>query len=189
MKLKTYCIFFSFLKRNLLFYKLLFFFCKGPECTTPLMTTTGMAVSTSSEVTSLSPVEMTPSYRLPTSLLPVHYTVILRPDLYSKVPANFSTPGYVRILINCTEETNNITLHINKITYDNSTIKVFNTNGNPVTINMVTENKELQFLIVHVTSNLMAGNMYTFEMNFTAGLVDDLAGLYYSTFDRNGTTM
>lgn len=26
-------------------------------------------------------------------------------------------------------------------------------------------------------------------MNFTAGLVDDLAGLYYSTFDRNGTTM
>lgn len=162
-----------------------------PECTTPLMTTHGMTASTSasSEVTSSSPMEMTPSYRLPTSLLPVHYTVILRPDLYSKVAADFSTPGYVKISINCTEETNNITLHINKITYDNSTIKVFHADGNPVNINMVTENKQLQFLIVDVTPNLMAGNMYTFEMNFTAELVDDLAGLYYSTFDRNGTTM
>lgn len=169
----------------------LFFFRKGPECTTPLMTTHGMtaSTSTSSEVTSSSPVEMTPSYRLPTSLLPVHYTVILRPDLYSKVAADFSTPGYVKISINCTEETNNITLHINKITYDNSTIKVFHADGNPVNINMVTENKQLQFLIVDVTPNLMAGNMYTFEMNFTAELVNDLAGLYYSTFDRNGTTM
>ena len=150
------------------------------EMTSTQMTTPDMTTS---------PPTASPSYRLPTSLLPVHYTVRLRPDLYSKIPANFSTPGSVKILMNCTENTNNITLHINKITYDNSSVKVFDSDGKTLTVSMISENKELQFLIIHVTPGLMAGNMYTLEMSFTAALVDDLAGLYYSTFDRNGTTM
>ncbi|XP_048768229.2 aminopeptidase N-like [Ostrea edulis] len=164
-----------------------------PECTvttahTPDMTSTTTSLTTMPPEVTTSMPEMA-NYRLPTSLLPVHYTVILRPDFYSKNVSLFSTPGYVKIVINCTENTNNITLHINKIIFDNSTVKVNHVDGNPVSVSMVTENKDLHFLIVHTSSMLMAGNMYTFEMNFTAALVDDLAGLYYSTFDRNGTTM
>lgn len=166
---------------------------EGPECTvttahTPDMTSTTTSLTTMPPEVTTSMPEMA-NYRLPTSLLPVHYTVILRPDFYSKNVSLFSTPGYVKIVINCTENTNNITLHINKIIFDNSTVKVNHVDGNPVSVSMVTENKDLHFLIVHTSSMLMAGNMYTFEMNFTAALVDDLAGLYYSTFDRNGTTM
>ncbi|XP_022293298.2 aminopeptidase N-like [Crassostrea virginica] len=161
-----------------------------PDCPTSTMHTQEMTSTqmTTPDMTTSSPTA-SPSYRLPTSLLPVHYTVRLRPDLYSKIPANFSTPGSVKILMNCTENTNNITLHINKITYDNSTVKVFDSDGKTLTVSMISENKELQFLIIHVNPGLMAGNMYTLEMSFTAALVDDLAGLYYSTFDRNGTTM
>ncbi|XP_061193634.1 aminopeptidase N-like [Saccostrea echinata] len=172
-----------------------------PDCTVPTTHSPEMSTKTTMELTTHSPdmtsvttPEITPSpemaknYRLPTSLLPIHYNVVLRPDLYNKNPADFSTPGRVKIWINCTEETGNITLHINKMTFDNSTVKVNDMNGNLVTVSMVTENKELHFLIVHVTPNLMAGQIYTFEMSFTAELTDDLSGLYYSQFDRNGTT-
>jgi aminopeptidase N len=173
-----------------------FFFCfEGPNCTEQTAHPPDMTSMTS--LTTMPPEETTSqpemlNYRLPTSLLPVHYTVVLRPDFYSKNVSLFSTPGYVKILINCTENTDNITLHINKITFDNSTVKVYHIHthtSHSIGVSMVTENKDLQFLIVHTTSMLMAGDMYMLEMNFTAALLDDLAGLYYSTFDRNGTTM
>lgn len=121
----------------------LFFFCKGFECIILLMIIYGMIVLMLIllEVMLLLLVEMIFSYCLFIFFFFVYYMVILCLDLYLKVVVDFFILGYVKILINCIEEINNIIFYINKIMYDNLIIKVFYVDGNLVNINMVIENK------------------------------------------------
>jgi hypothetical protein len=52
------------------------------------------------------------------------------------------------------------------------------------------EDKELQFLIITLATNLTSGVNYTVSMNFEGPLdTKTLDGLYLSSYTRNGSTV
>ncbi|XP_052787465.1 aminopeptidase N-like isoform X1 [Mya arenaria] len=132
--------------------------------------------------------------RIPLDLNPLLYTVELQPDMYAPLqPANFTFAGKIKILFNCRQSTNQITLHSKKLTYDGN-FTVFHPNDiNDDSKNMYSSHSfdmERQFLIVHTKDTLAAGENYTLEISsFHGPLLPDLAGLYLSSYTRNGATV
>ena len=127
--------------------------------------------------------------RLPRSNIPTLYDIRLKPDIYSGNPEQFKFTGHITISINCTEATTNITMHKNKLTV--SKIKVTNqmTSGSAPGVVRQSEDKDRQFLIIHLDGQLRAGQKYFVEMDFVGDLTDDLAGLYLSSYKRGNRTV
>jgi hypothetical protein len=126
--------------------------------------------------------------RLPRSVLPDLYTLELFPDLYQADPANFTFSGNLTILVNCTENANNITLHSNKITIDKNSVTVSSTTRAGNLFKSLSRDEELQFSIFHLNTELVAGQQYQLSLRFTGPLKDDLHGLYYSTYTSKNQT-
>ncbi|XP_052090870.1 uncharacterized protein LOC127727793 [Mytilus californianus] len=130
--------------------------------------------------------------RLPRSLIPKIYNLTLKPDFYGPDPSTFSTEGSVRIEIECTVETNNITLHAVDLTVNESTVTISSSDhvGTLPTVVSLAEDKEREFLIVNVDANLQARKTYILEMSFTSPLSNKvLAGLYLSSYKRGDQTV
>lgn len=127
--------------------------------------------------------------RLPRSNIPTLYDITLKPDIYSGHPEQFKFTGHITISFNCTEATTNITMHKNKLTV--SEIKVTNqmTSGSAPGVVRQSEDKDRQFLIIHLDGQLQAGQQYSVEMDFVGDLTDDLAGLYLSSYKRGNQTV
>ncbi|XP_062585470.1 uncharacterized protein LOC134247152 isoform X2 [Saccostrea cucullata] len=126
--------------------------------------------------------------RLPRSVLPELYTLELFPDIYQPSPENFTFSGKVDIDVRVVENTNNVTLHINKLTIAEGSVKVTNNvSGAAVTVSGLKEDKQRQFLIILLGQSLQKGINYTVSMSFQGPLKDDLVGLYYSTYKRGGS--
>ena len=68
----------------------------------------------------------TPStYRLPTSVIPHHYNVEIKPNIYGSDPTAFNFEGSVQIEVEITEKTQNITLlKWESLTIDESSLRV-----------------------------------------------------------------
>lgn len=67
-----------------------------------------------------------PSFRLPNEVIPVHYDLKLRPIL-DNLPGDFTqwtAPGSVTILVNCVQNTTNITLHSEVTSINTNLVKV-----------------------------------------------------------------
>lgn len=129
-------------------------------------------------------------YRLSRAVLPSAYYLELFPDIYSADPANFSFSGSVKIHITCEQDTNNFTLNSRKITIDEKSVKILSldTSKQDAGFLSMVYNDERQ-LVTFVTRNqLIRGNNYSIEMNFTGPLLDDLQGLYYSSYKQGNTT-
>ena len=62
--------------------------------------------------------------RLPTTVLPSHYEVTLRPDIYDKEPEDFIHTGSVIVNVTAKEATNVITMHTRSLTIEQSDVKV-----------------------------------------------------------------
>lgn len=128
--------------------------------------------------------------RLPRSVLPQLYTLEIYPDIYHPDPRNFTYSGSVDIDVLVVEETNNITLHINKLTVDPNSVRVLNSaTFSIIQTGGLTEDKDRQFLVVSVLTPLQKGGNYTLSMSFRGPLTDDLAGLYYSSYRRGDQTV
>ena len=54
--------------------------------------------------------------RLPKWLIPVHYDIEMKPDIYRSDPEDFTNTGKVMIHMECKEPTKTVTIHINKLT-------------------------------------------------------------------------
>ena len=61
--------------------------------------------------------------RLPQHLIPYTYDVTLQPNMYSGDPADFTFDGYVKIYMDANETGSNVTIHTNKLTIDEASIK------------------------------------------------------------------
>ncbi|XP_037798491.1 aminopeptidase N-like isoform X2 [Penaeus monodon] len=124
--------------------------------------------------------------RLPRSLRPLHYVIKLQPF----INGNFSILGYVEVEMEVLEPTYNITLHMADIITKNDTVKVFTLYERAVVgIKKQQYDRERQFYIAHLETQLEKGEKYVLSMDFLGYLSDLLHGFYKSTYkDIDGTS-
>ncbi|KAG8230287.1 hypothetical protein J437_LFUL010190 [Ladona fulva] len=137
--------------------------------------------------------------RLPRSVLPHRYDLRLIPiglDT-SVVGSNFTFTGEVRIMVNVTEATRNVTLHVGdemKVDEAHSTIDrtVAAVSGGKrrkrVSINRHELDPSRNFLVIHLEEDLKAGEQYELYLKFSGVLNDLLQGFYRSSYIENNET-
>ncbi|BFZ24535.1 hypothetical protein BsWGS_27574 [Bradybaena similaris] len=163
------------------------------------ISTTYLANNSYQQLCSTSPannsVETPPddgSYRLPTSVLPVHYDLEIQPYINYTDPANFTFRGSVSILMRCDNATNKIILHKEILSVDESSVRfqaqTASASGNP-NVTCVEEDLGRQFVIVTLDKNMEAGKNYLIGMSFTSPLTNSLVGLHYSRSRRGNHTV
>ncbi|XP_060551724.1 aminopeptidase N-like isoform X2 [Ruditapes philippinarum] len=130
--------------------------------------------------------------RLPVHLIPDTYDVTLQPNMYGDDPESFNFEGHVKIYMTAKEAGRNVTLHVNKLNINEESItfgKADGSPGGPAYKGQRESDKERQFEIFYLNSDIVAGQKYTIEMAFTGPLVGDLAGLYLSQYKRGNDTV
>lgn len=131
--------------------------------------------------------------RLPATTIPIHYNLELFPDFYLPEPP-FPFSGHVEIFLECTAETNVIIIHSRGLTIDEDTITVSvspDSPGSPPDPGFASfaENGVANFLYFHLDGNLVVGERYVLNLDFTGTLRADNNGLYYDPYQEDdGTT-
>lgn len=94
------------------------------------------------------------------------------------------------IRIKCLEATDNITLHTNDLQLDEKTLSLSG-NGSTSTVmpkvKGLSQDKQLQYSIIQLDSQLEAGQEYVLGIDFVGSLNDDLAGFYKIRFERQNS--
>uniref|UniRef100_A0A672HE55 Aminopeptidase n=1 Tax=Salarias fasciatus TaxID=181472 RepID=A0A672HE55_SALFA len=119
-------------------------------------------------------------YRLPTSLVPESYSVTLWPRLSHDTNSGlYVFTGRSSVRFECATETDVILIHSNKLNY---------TRLNNTVPDILTSwlQEKTQYLVVHLTGPLTAGQKYELYAEFTGELADDLAGFYRSKYEEDG---
>jgi len=124
--------------------------------------------------------------RLPGDIIPVSYNVRLVPF----IGGNFTTDGFVEILVKCLQGTYNVSLNSADIDIDISSVSVVDAqNGGALRIFDVVEVMDLEIVTIRLDSApVVAGSQYLISMKFTAYLNDELRGFYRSSYVENGVT-
>lgn len=126
------------------------------------------------------------NYRLPTTIVPQHYWVTLRPSFESE---DFLTTGDVRILLNCAKNTSELQFNINDIDIDTPSVTLLDESDKHIPIIGQEWDKETQKYILRLGSELAAGQRYYLSMNFSYKLNENLEGFYRSSYkDSSGNT-
>lgn len=154
-------------------------------------------VSPTSTTTTTKAPETTPSlnepwhkYRLPDTLLPESYEVILWPRLTKNSQGLYIFTGSSEVTIRCVKETDLILIHSNKLNLTKSSGHLATLTGvedaSPPTIKDSWLEVRTQFLVVRLNGNLKAGHHYVLRTEFTGELADDLGGFYRSVYMEDG---
>lgn len=118
--------------------------------------------------------------RLPRSVVPVTYNVSIIPFL---VEGNFTFHGFVKILINITEDCGNITLHSTDLDIMNgTTVRDLKGNVFPVKNTYTVEDK--QFFIILTDDPLEKDMQLEIEIEFIGQISDNLQGFYRSSYEN-----
>jgi aminopeptidase N len=123
--------------------------------------------------------------RLPRSIRPVSYDVVLLPFLTSD---NFTFNGEVAIRINVMETCKNVTLHSTSliINWSFSHIQKLNEDNKP-TENVSITNQyfvdEKQFLVLETGKDLEVNTSYIVRLQFVGTIKDNLQGFYKSSYN------
>ena len=88
---------------------------KASKESTPCPTLPAMTTSVTSTTSEKTPTVLK-DIRLPKTWKPTHYILNITPQMYGSDPSKFTFEGHVKIEMNCTEATSNVTLHINQLT-------------------------------------------------------------------------
>ncbi|XP_059161761.1 uncharacterized protein LOC131944899 [Physella acuta] len=155
----------------------------------PASPTTNLPMSTPSPSTLTTPATKpkVTDVRLPKNVVPLHYNVELQPNMYLPDPANFTFKGSVKIWIKCITASDNVTLHFNILEIDNSSVRFYPESGTGPSIKSLAIDSDRQFFILKLDGNMLADKTYILEMTFESPLKNDLNGLYYSSYNRNGS--
>lgn len=89
------------------------------------------------------------------------------------------------ILIECTEDTNNITLHTNDIIVHNESVTLSDLRSLAVDISDFGVDTKLQFFIIFLNTDLRRGEQYLLKIKFKGNLNDDLAGFYRNSYKND----
>ena len=93
--------------------------------------------------------------RLPLNVLPYHYNIELKPDLYNDDPDSFTFSGTVQIFVECQKEADTITVHVNQMEVDN--VQLLDTSLGPASLaaESWTRDEVRQFLIVKLIIDIL----------------------------------
>ncbi|XP_018306516.1 puromycin-sensitive aminopeptidase-like protein [Mycetomoellerius zeteki] len=152
-------------------------------------------VPTSTETDIFSPIIPTKIHidiRLPRDVVPELYELWLIPFIWE---GNFTFHGEIKILINVTNDTDNVTLHAVDIKIDEgfTSIREYSSNdknNNKTTVIGITEQKkdvDRQFHVIK-TSKLKKGKQYIVHLKFIGYLNDNLHGFYRSSYTVDNQT-
>lgn len=123
--------------------------------------------------------------RLPRSLVPHNYNLKLIPFIYQ---GNFTFHGEVRILVNVTSSTDNVTLHVNELDIDLSSATVTTLDGQTVPIRSFSNDTEKQFFVIRLSAHLQQGSQYYLQFRYKGSLNYEMQGFYRSSYSENGQT-
>ncbi|XP_031848716.1 suppressor of ER stress-induced death [Nomia melanderi] len=126
--------------------------------------------------------------RLPRSVLPDSYELRLIPFIWE---GNFTYHGEVKILVNVTEDTKNVTLHAVSMDIDESFTNIREhllTSNSTKAIRIVEQRNdtERQFHVIKTSDTLKAGKQYLVHFKFVGYLNDYLQGFYRSSYTVDG---
>lgn len=116
-------------------------------------------------------------YRLPTSVVPSEYVLILAPNF-----TDFTFVGYVEITVTVVQETQNITLHASDITFLQTA--VLNDSQIFLTIVNTTDDSTRDFHILWFATPLNIGS-YQIQINYTGNLQSSYSGFYRSYYTNS----
>ncbi|XP_034249153.1 uncharacterized protein LOC117650017 [Thrips palmi] len=126
-------------------------------------------------------------WRLPSSLAPQHYDLMMVPFL-----DNLTFTGKVTIKLLALEQTDTITLHARDLTFPNQTdegfdnMQVYNAEtANVIPVQDYAVHTEKNFLIINLATNLTANVAYNLSIQFGAPLRQDNFGFYVSSYIDN----
>lgn len=124
--------------------------------------------------------------RLPTSVVPDSYELKIIPFIYE---GNFTFKGEVVIVVNVTEATSNVTLHVNELSVDVDSVEVlsvanaeFGNVSEIVGVSDVTNDTKRQFLIIHLEEELSTKKQYSLYIKYEGTITDGLQGFYRSSY-------
>lgn len=130
-----------------------------------------------------------PDYRLPSSLIPRHYVIRIRPMIdkdYPGVGSKNTARGNVRITVQCAESTNRVVLHQKFLTINETYIQVKNL-ADPderIEVSNVEYDAARDFMILDLTTELRSPNNYDIFIPYIANVPpnDSLRGLYSESY-------
>ncbi|XP_021536217.1 aminopeptidase N [Neomonachus schauinslandi] len=129
-------------------------------------------------------------YRLPKTLIPSSYNVTLKPYLTPNSEGLYTFHGTSTVRFTCSEPTNVIIIHSNKLNYTNNQgqrVALRGVGGTRAPAIDTTELVELtEYLVVHLREPLQVNGQYEMDSEFQGELADDLAGFYRSEYIENG---
>ena len=114
--------------------------------------------------------------RLPDNVFPIAYSLSIHPNL-----TTFKFTGKVEIILQATESTNFIILHVKSLKISNAELTVTDT-SNKVSLGSVYTSEKLQQQYYEVTSSLDVGVNYTFQLEYEGDIASALAGFYRSSY-------
>ncbi|XP_048337983.1 aminopeptidase N isoform X2 [Sphaerodactylus townsendi] len=169
----------------------------GPSTATTTTTTTttsgipGPSTTTTSGIPgpSTTPTPENPwnKWRLPSTLRPESYTISLQPFLKPNDQGLYVFHGNSSVRFLCQNATDLILIHSKKLNYTAPQVSLTGVNGAPTpNISSISEEKETEYLVVQLSSQLQANQQYELHTSFTGELADDLAGFYRSEYQEDG---
>ncbi|XP_077866926.1 aminopeptidase N-like, partial [Saccoglossus kowalevskii] len=179
----TFCIICVVFIALLVGVALIFYF--GPE-ETPSDCDVAVCVAPFPAVPGEPVEEEEPSFtgRLPESLKPYHYNLVVRVFLDEEDgDAQFTFDGNVTISITCVETTNVITLHAFDIEVDPLETLITDMQGTEIGISSQTIDELHEFYIIELKTSLKAGEEYSAYLTFEGILGRELHGLYRSSYN------
>ena len=120
--------------------------------------------------------------RLPRSVIPVHYDIMLYPDFYGD---NAWFYGNETIEIDIREPANHILVHVNYLNITKTSLE--DSNGNSIEINRTFEFKPNQFLVIETKEALQVNQSVKLSISFDGSLSRDIVGFYKSVYLNSQT--
>ncbi|TTJ07847.1 Aminopeptidase N [Bagarius yarrelli] len=125
------------------------------------------------------------SFRLPDTLIPESYDVMLWPRLKPNDLGLYIFTGNSSVVFRCVKETDLILIHANKLVLF-TTPSLSSLNGSPApTITSERTVNRTQYFVFHLSEKLKAGELYRLHTEFWGELADDLGGFYRSEYEFN----
>lgn len=154
---------------------------------------TTVPTTTAAPSTTAAPNEPWNRWRLPTTLKPEYYEVTLQPFLKPDANNKYIFKGNSSVVFVCTQATDLILIHSNKLTYtlqESFLTSLQGVDGSVAPgIKKTWLETPTQYLVVQLHSPLKENQRYRLFSIFTGELADDLAGFYRSEYvDEFGNT-
>ncbi|NWX43059.1 AMPN Aminopeptidase, partial [Steatornis caripensis] len=146
----------------------------------------GSTSTTTAAPTTAAPDNPWNRWRLPTTLVPESYEVTLQPFLTPDANNTYIFKGNSSVVFVCTEATNLILIHSNKLDYTlqgsfHTSLQAVDGSSVPP-ISKTWLETPTQYLVVQLGGQLQQGQRYRLVSIFTGELADDLAGFYRSEY-------